>query len=191
MQKSKITMAVIGALFAMSAEAGSYVLQANKWGPAQEAAVAAAGGRVVFASAGAGIAVVDSDNAGFAQAMKASRTVTDVDADVVLNFERPVVSDPVDLSIANPELETFAPIQWAPRAIQAPEAWAATGITGQGVRVAVIDGGIHAAHVELREKVDVARSRNFTVPSGPNAAGCTSAPDNWMFTSCALATSGA
>ena len=179
MQKSKLTLAVIGALFAMSAEAGSYVLQANKWGAAQEAAVAAAGGTVVYANAGAGIAVVDSNNAAFADAMKASRTVTDVDADVVLDFEKPVVSEPVELSIANPELETFAPIQWAPRAIQAPEAWAATGITGRGVRVAVVDGGIHAAHVELREHVDVARSRNFTVPSGPTAGGCTSAPTNW------------
>ena len=110
MQKSKLTLAVVGALFAMSANAGSYVLQANKWGAAQEAAVAAAGGRVVYASAGAGIAVVDSDNAGFAAAMKASRTETDVDADVVLNFEKPVVSEPIEMSIANPMAETFGPI---------------------------------------------------------------------------------
>ena len=179
MQKSKLTLAVIGALFAMSAEAGTYVLQANKWGAAQEAAVAAAGGRVVYASAGAGIAVVDSDNADFASSMKASRTVTDVDADVVLNFEKPVVSDPIELSIANPGAETFAPQQWALRAVQAPEAWAATGITGQGVRVAVVDGGVYAAHVDLREKVDLAYSRNFTAPSGATAGGCTNAPTNW------------
>ena len=96
MQMSKLTLAVIGALLATSAQAGSYVLQANKWGAAQEAAVAAAGGRVVYASARAGIAVVESDNANFASAMKASRTVTDVDVDVVLDFEKPVVSEPVD-----------------------------------------------------------------------------------------------
>jgi subtilisin family serine protease len=179
MQKSKLTLAVIGALLATSAQAGSYVLQANKWGAAQEAAVAAAGGRVVYASAGAGIAVVDSDNADFASAMKASRTVTDVDADVVLNFEKPVVSEPVEASIANAAAETFGPIQWWLRAVQAPDAWAATGITGQGVRVAVVDGGVHAAHVDLREKVDLVRSRNFTVPSGSTAGGCTSAPGNW------------
>ena len=38
MQKSKLTLAVMGALFAMSANAGTYVLQANKWGATQEAA---------------------------------------------------------------------------------------------------------------------------------------------------------
>jgi subtilisin family serine protease len=180
MQKSKLTLAVIGALFATTAHAGSYVLQANKWGAAQEAAVAAAGGRVLYASAGAGIAVVDSDNPDFAAAMKASRTVTDVDADVVLDFQMPKVSEEtmVDASILNPAGETFWAAQWAPRAVQAPEAWAA-GYTGLGVRVAVVDGGVHATHVDLVGRVDTERSRNFTSPSGATAAGCTNLPGNW------------
>lgn len=178
MQKSKLTLAVVGALFAMSAEAGSYVLQANKWGAAQEAAVAAAGGRVVYASAGAGIAVVDSDNADFAAAMKASRTVTDVDTDVVLNFDVPKSFDLQSEAGVNLASETFWNLQWAPRAIEAPAAWAA-GYTGTGVRVAVIDGGVFSSHPDLAGRVDTAKSRNFTSPAGATAAGCTNAPSNW------------
>jgi subtilisin family serine protease len=178
MQKSKLTLAVIGALFAMSADAGTYVLQANKWGAVQEAAVAAAGGRVVYASAGAGLAVVDSDNADFASAMRASRAVTDVDADVVLDFDVPKSYDLEAEAGVTLGSETFWNLQWAPRAIEAPAAWAA-GYTGAGVRVAVIDGGVHSTHVDLAARLDMAKSRNFTVPAGATAAGCTSAASNW------------
>jgi lantibiotic leader peptide-processing serine protease len=110
-------------------------------------------------------------------AMKASRTVTDVDADVVLNFDVPKEAGTVDLSIANPAGETFWAAQWAPKAVQAPDAWAA-GFTGEGVRVAVLDGGVHATHLDLAGRVDTARSYNFTVPA-PNTAGCTSLPGSW------------
>src|SRR5688572_1819721 len=178
MQKSKLTLAVVGALFAMSAEAGSYVLQANKWGAAQEAAVAAAGGRVVYASAGAGIAVVDSDNAGFAEAMHASGTVASVEADVVLNFDVPESYDLTAEAGVTLTNETFWNLQWAPRAIEAPAAWSA-GYTGRDVRVGVIDGGVFATHPDLVGRVDLVKSRNFSVPSGATAAGCTSAPANW------------
>ncbi len=166
MQKSKLTLAVIGALFAMSAEAGTYILQANKWGAAQAAAVAAAGGTVLYASAGAGMAVVESSNPGFAQAVKATRSVAQVDADAVLNFDVPQsygeVEAEVGVSLTN---ETFWNVQWAPSAIQAPEAWNA-GFTGLGVRVAVIDGGVHNTHVDLDGRVDTGRSRSF-VPAPP------------------------
>jgi subtilisin family serine protease len=178
MQKSKLTLAVMGALFAMSANAGTYVLQANKWGATQEAAVAAAGGRVVYASAGAGIAVVDSDNAGFAAAMGASRTVSNIDADVVLNFDVPKSYEMQEEAGVTLTSETFWNLQWAPRAIEAPAAWAA-GFTGAGVRVAVIDGGVHAAHADLAGRIDTTKSRNFTTPPVPNSGGCTSATSNW------------
>ena len=160
MQKSKLTLAVIGALFTMSAEAGTYILQANKWGPAQAAAVAAAGGTVVYASAGAGMAVVDSSNPGFADAMKASRTVTQVDADVVLNFDQPNPMLEIEENAVNPGDEGFWNAQWAPRSIDAPAAWA-LGATGAGVRVAVIDGGIWNTHADLVGRIDTARSTSF------------------------------
>jgi len=54
----------------------------------------------------------------------------------------------------------FLTYQWAPRAIHAPEAWDA-GYTGQGVRVAVIDGGISSTHIDLDNNIDFAASRSF------------------------------
>ncbi|MGA7837791.1 MAG: S8 family serine peptidase [Ignavibacteriaceae bacterium] len=56
--------------------------------------------------------------------------------------------------------ESFWGYQWAPQAIHAPEAWDA-GFTGQGIRVAVIDGGIASNHIDLRDNIDVAASRSF------------------------------
>ena len=63
------------------------------------------------------------------------------------------------------------PIQWTLQAVEAPAAWAA-GCTGDGVRVAVIDGGIYAAHLDLDANIDVACSASF-VPGQPfnNDAG--------------------
>src|SRR5260370_25992002 len=54
----------------------------------------------------------------------------------------------------------FGGLQWAPRAIHAPEAWA-LGARGTGVRVAVIDGGLNSLHQDLNGSVDVARSASF------------------------------
>jgi lantibiotic leader peptide-processing serine protease len=51
----------------------------------------------------------------------------------------------------------FDGFQWAPAAINAPDAWNA-GITGKGVRVAIIDGGIHATHLDLAPNLDIASS---------------------------------
>ncbi len=56
--------------------------------------------------------------------------------------------------------ESFWAYQWAPQAIQAPEAWDA-GFTGQDVRVAVIDGGIASNHIDLKDNIDVAASKSF------------------------------
>ena len=159
MQKSKIAVAVMGALFAVSAEAGTYILQANKWGAEQAAAVAAAGGTVRYASADAGLAVVDSSNANFLSAVRASRAVTTAVEDMVLQFKVP---EPMGLEEAavTPANETFWNAQWAPRAIEAPAAWDA-GWTGKGVRVAVLDGGIHNTHIDLAANMDTAASRSF------------------------------
>ena len=44
--------------------------------------------------------------------------------------------------------------------IHAPDAWDA-GFTGQGVRVAVIDGGMSANHLDLDGNIDVTASKSF------------------------------
>ena len=82
----------------------------------------------------------------------------------------------------------FNGIQWAPQAIDAPAAWA-SGCTGNGVRVAILDGGIHRSHVDLVANLDVAASRSFvpgftfnqdvgTFWHGTHVAGIVAAADN-------------
>ena len=56
--------------------------------------------------------------------------------------------------------ETFYSFQWAPGAMQAPEAWAA-GHRGQGARVAILDGAIHRTHIDLAANIDQTHSRSF------------------------------
>jgi len=65
----------------------------------------------------------------------------------------------VEASIGDDET-FFSGLQWAPVAIHAPEAWD-LGARGNGVRVAVIDGGLNNLHIDLNGSVDVARSASF------------------------------
>jgi subtilisin family serine protease len=65
----------------------------------------------------------------------------------------------------------FFEFQWGPRAIEAPAAWAA-GHLGAGARVAVLDGGIWAAHPDLAPNIDVARATSF-------ATDANGAPTEW------------
>ena len=168
MQKSKLTLAVIGALFATSVEAGSYVLQANKWGAAQANAVAKAGGTVRFANGDAGIAVVDSNNPNFLSDMVASRTISSGAADMLVQFTDPVGDIAVPDAVSPADDRFYSGVQWAPQAISAPGAWAA-GYDGAGVRVAVIDGGIYNAHPDLAGAINTSLSTSFATGT---ANGC-------------------
>lgn len=60
----------------------------------------------------------------------------------------------------NAVTDPLFPLQWPHIAMETQAAWEA-GCTGAGVRVAVIDGGIVAAHPDLSGAVDVACSRSF------------------------------
>lgn len=177
------------ALGASTALAKGYVIDASQWGSAQEEAVRAAGGAVVYAHAGAGLAVVESDAADFAQRLLATNAVTRVDEDASVQWQAPVPNVDVDQNAINPSDEPFYRyVQWAPQSVEAPAAWAA-GFTGKGVRVAVIDGGIFNTHPDLAGAVDVAASRSFvpgqafnqdtgTFWHGTHVAGIVAARDN-------------
>lgn len=171
------------------AEPKSYIVSAAHWGAAQNAAVAAAGGQVSFQHDGAGLAVVTSDRPDFRAALAASGAVQSVDEDMVVQWQQPINTVELDESAVNPNNDTYyTNIQWAPQAVEAPAAWAA-GYTGAGVRVAVIDGGIFAAHPDLAANIDVAASRSFvpgfafnedtgTFWHGTHVAGIVAALDN-------------
>jgi lantibiotic leader peptide-processing serine protease len=76
--------------------------------------------------------------------------------------------DPASTPNANPADAHFFPCQWNLQQIQAPEAWA-TGARGAGTKVALIDTGVQHDHIDLRGKVDLARSANFVNFTAP---GC-------------------
>ena len=151
-------------------QAPQYVVLSKKHSlPATlEAEVTAAGGRLVNAIPQIGVAVVEGGRefagnaAGFAWA---ESVAPDLVVDWLGEGDLPQVEVEADASSQShafdPQAESFYGFQWAPQSIDAPAAWAA-GITGQGARVAVLDGGIYNLHRDLVDRVDVARSRSFT-----------------------------
>jgi subtilisin family serine protease len=173
-----------------AAQNSDYIVTASQWGAAQTAAVTAAGGSVVFGHDGAGVAVVRSSAPGFAARLKASSAIQDVQADRLVQWQRPSVGGTIQAQFTNPPNNDryFNNIQWAPQAVDAPAAWAA-GCTGQGARVAILDGGIWDIHPDLAPNMDVARSTSFvpgqafntdvgTFWHGTHVAGIVAAIDN-------------
>lgn len=143
--------------------AADYVLQAAQWGAAQNAAVQTAGGQVRFAHA-SGMAVVQSDNAGFLREVLAGGAVQSGAPDRVVQFTpnlRTLDMEVAPESVPATITDAFYPyIQWAPQSVKAPQAWG-LGYTGKGVRVAVIDGAVYGAHPDLAANVDTAAARSF------------------------------
>jgi len=162
------------------------------------AQVAAAGGTLERAYPELGVAVASSADPAFRGLAGRIAGVESVTADVVAQWvspgeavalDAPPALPPVRASVASlADDEPFYGLQWAPGAVQAPEAWNA-GYTGRGVRVAIVDGGLYADHVDLRANVDRAASRSFipgfafdqdvgTTWHGTHVAGIVAAADN-------------
>ncbi|MDP3082130.1 MAG: S8 family serine peptidase [Rubrivivax sp.] len=170
-KKNLMSLTLLAALCAAigSAQAQDYVLQAASWGAAQQAAVAAAGGSVRYADA-EGLALVSAPGKDFLKRVLAGGAVRSGAPDRAVNFTPPVREQELRLDAVPATItDTFyATVQWAPQAVGAPAAWAA-GYTGRGVRVAVIDGGIYGAHVDLAANIDTVAARSFATGT-PN--GC-------------------
>lgn len=192
---SVLVVAVALASFA-SASATDYVLSANKWTNAQSAAVAAAGGTVVFSHGQSGIGLATSDAPDFLSRVNASGAFQTATADEVVQWQHPVADYTaaegeaigVEAAAINPSDDRFYPIQWAHAAVGSPAAWAA-GCTGAGARVAVLDGGIYTGHQDLQGAVDMACSASFVTGQpfnndtgnfwhGTHVAGIVGARDN-------------
>ena len=139
-----------------------------------DARAAAAGGTVVARVPEIGLAVVRTSDPGFRERISAA-AFADVAEDVVVQWHpgertaepRLRVDEPSRAQALGGSDETFFGLQWAPAAIHAPEAWAA-GYAGRGARVAIVDGGIHASHVDLAPNLDVAHSASFALDAGGN-----------------------
>ena len=161
---------VFAAINAVASHAATYVLSAPTWGAAQNAAVANAGGSVRFSHADSGVAVVQSEDTRFLASVLRGGTITSGTEDVTVQWQTPLAAPEASFveAAVNPANDTFYGLQWAPKAIEAPAAWA-LGFDGTGVRVAVIDGGVYAAHVDLAANMDVAASRVSQQPVSSRA----------------------
>ncbi len=88
----------------------------------------------------------------------------------MVQWTDPMTMD-LDQSAVNPTNDTYYFLQWAPKAVEAPGAWA-LGYTGAGVRVAVIDGGMYNAHPDLAANIDTASARSFVTSGVAGLGGC-------------------
>lgn len=113
-------------------------------------------------------------------------------ADVKVNWVGPDKKEAFALAGSPPnsnDNDFLFNLQWGHDAVNAPEAWA-KGVTGQGVKVAVLDTGFDTDHPDLAPNIDFANSANF-VPGeslayglpdpfshGTHTAGTIAAADN-------------
>jgi subtilisin family serine protease len=168
------------------------------------AAVEKAGGTMVKSQSDIGVAFASSDDPSFPARAKKIKGVSEVTSDLMIQWApNETAQSAVDVESLEPIAtvvggsdETFYNAQWNVPSIDADDAIAA-GNTGAGARVAIIDGGIHRAHVDLAANIDQARSRSFipnnianwdwyqdvgTFWHGTHVAGIIAAADNGIGT---------
>lgn len=152
---------------------GQYIVVARGQGLPNRFAesIEAAGGTVVQAWPEIGVAVVEGGDRDFESRASRISGIASVTPDMII----PWIEQ--DHLLQGPSVEAaavaggvtaenigdgafFRAVQWHPESVQARDAWL-MGYTGAGVRVAVLDGGLHAAHLDLAASVDVAASASF------------------------------
>jgi subtilisin family serine protease len=159
------------ALAAPGTEAKSYLIDfTGNTLPANLAAqVSAAGGTVTSSFGQIGVAIASSTAPDFAAKAGKIKGVAGVEEDMVVQWVKPEkvvevdgAGDPgsVGGETAFGSTESFRSIQWGVDAISAPAAWD-LGARGAGARVAIVDGGIYSAHVDIAPNLDVAHSKSF------------------------------
>ena len=147
--------------------------------------VADRGGAVLHAMPQIGVAVVSSSDAGFPESLQGSNSIRAVIPDRM--FELP--KGEYEVAAGNPpnsgDDDFFFDLQWGHDAVNAPEAWNA-GVTGAGVRVAVLDTGTSGTHPDLAPNFNAALSTSFLAAPlpdgwhfhGTHTAGTIAAADN-------------
>ena len=152
---------------ALTASSGAvnYLLVASATLPANLAAsVSKAGGTMTATSDQIGVAYASSNDPDFQKKAAAINGISTVDPDMMVQWvdpnERVIDAGDVTQDVLGGTDETFFNLQWANKAVHAPEALA-LGYDGTGARVAVLDGGLNNTHIDLNGSVDVAHSVSF------------------------------
>lgn len=134
--------------------------------------VAALGGEVVFAHAGAGVGAVSGLSAESAGQL-AGATGVQVSGDAFVTIDGVMSGEPEvasfeasadDASVnspTNPAGAFFFARQWNMRAINAPAAWAAGKRGSSAIKVGILDTGLDYLHPDLYNRVDLTLSRSF------------------------------
>lgn len=134
----------------------SYVVLSDGDGSNLASAISAAGGTMVNYLPQIRAAVAVSSNPNFKTQVRGVRSVI---PDLVYQFDVPTLvadGEAVAPAVGNPpnsgSLDTRFDLQWGHDAVNAPEAWSA-GVRGQGVVVAVLDGGFDLDHPDLAPNI--------------------------------------
>jgi subtilisin family serine protease len=188
MRQLRLSISVLSLfLLAVPLFAKNYVLTASKWTKAQSAEVAEAKGLLIYWNSD-GFGLASSTDPSFESKTRGSRKFAAVVPDFVTQWTHQTQTASIDAATLVLNTAVVSASQWVPASVNAPAAWQA-GFKGQGVRVAVIDGGIYDTHVDLQGAIDFPRSRSF-VPGfnfnqdtgmfwhGTHVAGIIAARDN-------------
>lgn len=148
--------------------AGTYLIRFKKEIPATfDSDIAALGGEVIFAHAGAGVAAVAGLIPSAADALAAQPGIDAVDGDTYVELEAPATLevDAAELtpeSPANPLSAVFYGRQlWNLGTIELPAAIAAGKKGSSAIKVGVLDTGLDYLHPDLAGRVDLNLSRSF------------------------------
>jgi len=157
-------------IFPTSLLADSYVVmtKGNKVDQKMVKSIEAMGATITNQLPQVGMLVIESDDLAIRDKLSAISGIQSSFADVnvqmitpstlethSINFEQMAASPP-----NSGDDDFFFDLQWGHDAVNAPEAWEA-GITGAGVRVAVLDSGIDSTHPDLTPNLNTLLSASF------------------------------
>lgn len=169
---SAISLAVGTLVFASAAQAATYVVtaKAQSFDSALARKIEAAGGTIKARLPQIGVAIIESNDTGFAGKAAKIPAVRSAVKDVSIQFDLGEDQPQLAADFANPPTsgddDAFFDLQWGHAAIDAAGAWNA-GYRGAGATVAVLDSGVYCNHVDLQRNLNKIKSTSFIT----NAAG--------------------
>ena len=171
MHLRNVSVAVL-TLVSLPAFADRFVVlgpQPDRLPPGLRAALESRGATVVYDLGAAGMLVVEAASADVANGLGARAVLRDF----TMQSSGDTGSDSFDGEAAGAAsldagplpTDDQLPLQWGWRAVGADVAYAA-GLTGRGVRIAVIDSGANVNHPDIGPNVNLALSRSFVAGEG-------------------------